>query len=256
MSRVFFYIFLLFSFHCYAHFESNDYPHISKKIWDQVEPYFLSKKIKIKKKLDTLFLGLNQNFSKENLIQNGFTFCIDHHLHIHALKHPSVQGYIIKLIPSSDKKSIDWEQWIKRIKGAKIIKNEIKRQKYDRIMVVPKKWIYPFPKNVVSNDEINPHYFALIATDMNILDVSKNHHWFRSKTTQMHLEAIFTMATLIGLADSCKVANIPWTKDGKLAYVDTESYYQWPINYHLLLEFLSSKNKQIWKMMISSPYAR
>ncbi len=75
-----------------------------------------------------------------------------------------------------------------------------------------------------------------------------NTKFYRSLSKKV-LRAIYTITKTYGLSDCCNKNNLPVCKDGKLAFVDTESYKKWPVNTHQMLEFLSNEGRVYWKQL-------
>ena len=55
-----------------------------------------------------------------------------------------------------------------------------------------------------------------------------------------------------GLKDSVFPDNIPFTKDGKMAFIDTEHHHLWPVDYYRLERYLSPEMKTYWKNLTHS----
>ena len=96
---------------------------------------------------------------------------------------------------------------------------------YESIFKVPKKWIYLLP------DEPSPphHYlrkvFILVEEDMDLYDDKTNEkRWGSRWVTEDLLEALFTLTTELGLADCTKPKNCPFSMDGKVAFIDTQTF--------------------------------
>ena len=86
---------------------------------------------------------------------------------------------------------------------------------------------------------------------MNIVDKAKNKKKYRESITENQLFALFNVMNSVGLADSVHIYNIPFCKDGKIAFIDTEMHHLWPIAFHLLTPSLSLKMQECWKKLTS-----
>ena len=66
--------------------------------------------------------------------------------------------------------------------------------------------------------------------DVQILSSEENSFYWKSKlVTKDLLEAVVHVVTDTGLVDSVKIDNIPFTKEGKIAFIDTEAHHIWPV---------------------------
>jgi hypothetical protein len=66
------------------------------------------------------------------------------------------------------------------------------------------------------------------------------------------LKALYTVITELGLFDCAKPANCPISKDGRVAFVDTQSYHSKKVKYHKLTHFLSPNMRQYWLSLIAA----
>jgi hypothetical protein len=137
---------------------------------------------------------------------------------------------------------------VTRVQAANTIRSAIALYGYKSIFKVPKKWIYPLPDNSSPPDtpEYMRKHFILIAEDMKLLDHKENKNRYRHSMKKSTMQALYFICEELGLADSPRSSNLPWTKDHYLAFVDTEAFQRWPVKYHPFLEYLSKENRQIW----------
>ncbi len=221
--------------------------------WEAVRPYLFLEDKSVKTTLDKLFGNARVTADREALLEHGFTLTPTQGLHVIVAGHPKLSGYLLKIIV--DKYDInheglgeDWEQWIRRIEGERLIREGIKKLGYRDIFKVPHQWVYPLPNGPRPYDEpgYDPRSFILIVEDMKLATKEKNSKHFK-RLEKWELEAIYEIATQYGLADCCNRNNLPLCKDGKMAFVDTEIYNQWPVDYHQMLQYLSDRGREYWK---------
>lgn len=53
------------------------------------------------------------------------------------------------------------------------------------------------------------------------------------------LEAFYYLVKSEGLSDSVYAFNLPFCRDGKLAFIDTEHHHEWPVYFQRTLKYLS-----------------
>lgn len=219
----------------------------------KVRPFFIEKDHPIKSKLDDIF-------SKARVIQNvqsmekaGFIKPFPRHAtHVVFTKHPDLPGYVIKAYLDDDLRYhrgiTEYEHWCKRIKGAKAIQELINKHHLGDIFKTPKKWIYTLPKKPKPKKPCLKKDYILVEEDMDIYnDQGNKKHWRSAKVTKRTLDSLDLIITALGLRDCAKIDNLPFGKDGRIAFIDTESYNVWPIPYHVLDGSLSPENKAYWK---------
>lgn len=240
---------LLLFVSCSSLLAAGEHPYVTDEVWQRVKPFFLPDAHPIKLRLDRLFRGRRLTATEKTLVDAGFTFPSQVGLHITPVLHKEIEGYLLKIYVDYKKTECDWEEWLKRIEGADRIRSAIAALGYNKEFKVPKKWIYPLPINPPPPE--GPDYirknFILVVQNMWTLPLRENHSTWRKQTTKSQLDALYEIVTMLGLRDSCRVANVPRCQDGKIAFVDTEYYDHWPVNYHPLIEFLSKENRLYWR---------
>lgn len=199
--------------------------------------------------LKKIFSKSDSDLTPQTIKKLGFKILDNLGLHVLVAKHPSLPGYVFKFFKYGEFPGIDWQHWINRIEGAKLIQEGIDTFGYKKFFKVPKKWLFKTNATQMIEGVKYPCYI-LIAEDMQPESRKVNHKIWRSQTTSKILIALHKMIKTYGLRDSARVANVPYCKYGKIAFVDTEAYNSWPVNYHPLLEFLSSKNKNYWRALV------
>ncbi|CRX39078.1 hypothetical protein [Estrella lausannensis] len=199
--------------------------------------------------LERLFNDSSATLTPEYIQSLGFTFLNQMGLHVLVAKHPGMHGYVFKFFQYNVFPGIDWRYWIQRVEGAKLIKEGIRQFGYEKLFKVPRKWLFKTPCLQVIEGRTYPS-FILIAEDMRLVPFEENQKLWRKKTTEATLIALHKMIKTYGLRDCARITNVPWCKDGKIAFVDTETFHSTSLNYHPLVEFLSRKNKIRWEHIV------
>jgi len=231
-------------------------PFISEEVWNEYEPYFLPEDMPEKEALDRIFHKKRVLSSIESLRKAGFLI-VKKSAKIIVVRHASLRGYLLKVFLDKPGKLAemggDEAPWLKRrIDGAKVIQDAINLHGYQNIMKVPKKWLYPLPADPPPKQEENRRNFVLLVEDMHALSVYKNRIAYRERMTPELTLALYTMIKENKLYDSIHPGNVPFCKDGKLAFLDTE-YYNFdllPISYFILSQFLSTGIRDYWQQLV------
>lgn len=227
-------------------------PHVPLEVWDAVKPYFFPTNHPLKRSLDELFSNTRVTLSPETFKKAGFHVRVRKIDNIFASKHKKLKGLIVKAYLDTQPVHDDWALWLQREHGAELIRQCIKRYGYEHLCAVPTKWIYPLPldPSPPSNSTYIRKNFILIAEDMRILSRERNADTYRYYITEEHLDALYVILTEAGLIDSIYISNIPFNKDGKIVFIDTEHYGKGPIRYEELFRRLSPKMQLYWESLI------
>lgn len=215
----------------------------------EAKPHLLPKSHPIYGTLSEIFSKTNDPLTKTTIQPLGFEILDKLGLHVIVAKHRQMKGYVFKFFKYHEFPGVDWQHWIKRINGAKLIQEGINKLGYQKIFKVARKWLFK-TKSMQSKDGKNYPAYILIAEDVKPKPVKKNQHAWRYQTSEITLDALHTMLRFYGLRDCARIHNVPYCEDGKIAFVDTESYQSWPVNYHPLIEFLNKTNRKIWKHLV------
>lgn len=214
---------------------------VPSEIWEKIEPYFLPSDHPIKENLDQFF-QTRVTESLESFQKAGFKNAfLREPTNIVFGKHPLFKGYLFKVYLDSQPSLCEWDNWVKRIDGAKAIKECIDQHCFTHF-VVPNKWIYPLPQD---NYEKN---FILIVEEIPLLKGKENSIKYKKGMTPQILDELFCIITEAGLLDSVFRNNIPFAKTGQIAFIDTEHSGFPPecIPYGRLLPYLSKEMQVYW----------
>lgn len=227
----------------------------SGEAWEAVQGYLLPYGDPLRGELDRIFGASRVTADEASLREAGFTLTPDQGLHVFVASHKRLKGYLIKVVldkdtPNTAGKGADWEHWIRRIEGERVIRQGISDLGYKKYFKVPRQWIYPLPVSPrgVTKSGYTPKGFILVVEDMKLEPKDMNTLLYRTMKYK-YLEMIYRMTTKYGLSDCCNKHNLPWCRDGKMAFVDTESFHRWPVDYHRMIEFLSTDGRVYWKKL-------
>lgn len=225
------------------------------EINEAVRPHLLPASHSIKPFLDALFSTTRATFSLESLEEAGFRFSAPRKFtHLIVARHPALPGYILKLyvdVQRYHKDLPEWDFWVKRVEGAERLREEIKKRAVEVFFKVPHKWIYVLPEEPKPVAGYYPKQTILVEEDMDILGDKENKElWASSYVSFWLLETLFQLLKEVGLYDGAKPDNIPFSHDGRMAFVDTQTFGHSAVRYKKLLPYLSKENQGYWKSLI------
>lgn len=229
----------------------SDYPELSYEQWQNIAPYLLPDTHPVKENLDRIFEYSNALGTRNTLIEAGFTLHEGGFSKTTIARHKDLNGVFIKLYLDDQPEINELYKLMKRIKGAERAKISIVQHHWEHLFKVPRKWLYILPEN--ASYSAYPHKkFVLVAEDMHLLPKKKNYDLWRYQTSKSLLNKVYTILTEAGLSDSAYPFNMPYSKDGRIAFVDTEHYNVWPVVYDNLSKYLSSEMRSYWQELIEN----
>lgn len=234
--------------------QASPYPTVTDAEWEKIVPHLIPDAHPAKPALDKAFMNDRASVYDIGALKNkGFFHPSVKGLHVHTLFHHELPGYLLKIYRYAyhgfTPKGNDWQSWLQRIEGAEKIRHQIESRNYQKYFVVPKKWIYALPHDPTRDVPIN---FILVVEDMNLVSKEMNLKYYQKYITKNHLKRVFKIVTDVGLSDGCSHNNLFWTKNKKLAFVDTESHGRWPVHYYRMLEYLTPTMRSYWKRYVIS----
>lgn len=204
----------------YPNFSNN--PRITEHMQRRMAPYLLPLDSPLKPILDEIFVheGIIKNV--RSLRQAGFSILfLQKRSFIVVAKHPKVQGYLFKIYLDTKGVSKDdmvgWELLTTRCIVAQKIKTIIRKNKIRRFTVADK-WLYPLPP-VKQRGRAEP--VILLVKDMRIYNRGDSRRIWRSKVTRKDLKELYAVLGR-GYGSAFLHGNVPYTKSGKFAFIDTE----------------------------------
>lgn len=138
--------------------------------------------------------------------------------------HPSIPGYLIKSYPllgdPLDHYRHRVRNYVKRLEGAEAVRRYIATSGAGHL-VVPRKWLYRVPPSFATLAAPKGKY-VLVVERVELLSHKESAiRWW--EISRDLLEEFFRMAVATGFNDMT-LHNLPWTPDGKIALIDTESF--------------------------------
>ncbi|MFV0340753.1 MAG: hypothetical protein ACK5MA_09055 [Parachlamydiaceae bacterium] len=225
------------------------YPDFTKEEWFQITPYLLPNTHPSKESLDRLFQSDRFTNSYKTLRKKGFEPKGPGSKGAIVVKHKDLPGILVKFF-SDDRQINELNQFLKRINGAHIAKEIIAKYKLEWILKVPNKWLYILPREPLSTGAY-PKNLVLIVEDMELVTREENElQWKSDDMTKAKLDAIYILLKIGGFIDLILPINLSFSKDGRLAVVDTEDYHRWPIPYKRLSKHLSKEMTRYWNELI------
>lgn len=217
-----------------------------------LKPYLLPQDHPAKPILDKIFKKSRALTSLKTMMRAGFVNPKPRKFtHLIVTRHPDLPGYVIKAYLDAQrfpKNKPEHHFWLLRIKGARMIEKTIHKYGWENIFKVPKKWIYPLPRRPHPLPDLPAKHYILIEEDMEILNDKENRkEWESSAVSKELLSHLYKLLEKSGLHDCAKPDNIPFSKDGKIAFIDTQTFEEWPVAYNKLDEYLKPKMRNYWR---------
>jgi hypothetical protein len=178
--------------------------------------YLLPQPHPLNNPLQNLFSHPHMFESAKELEKAGFQVRVSHELMVAA--HPTIPRYFIKKFNDSIPQEQQLKNFIKRIEGAELLRNYIKKHHFKHL-VVPKKWLYKLPASFPGQS------YVLIVEKMDIYDDWENPQGEARKLYyHMHKEVLTELCTILQDLGGCDSLprNHPLTRSGKIAFIDTE----------------------------------
>jgi len=228
--------------------------HIEEDVWNRVEPHLLPEDHPIKPVLDKIFSESRAILGIKSLKKAGFIKPFARKwTHLVVTRHPDVPGYIFKLYLDAQryfKGKKEYDHWLERIEGVTMIKTEIQKRGWTDTFKTPIKWIYALPAEPSPPKEFKRKNFILVEQDMDILGTQENYDMWKSEAvTEELLTQFYTICEELGLHDCAKPDNAPFSRDGKIAFIDTQTFYYWPVLYKKMTPYLSKERQTQWKAL-------
>ena len=140
-----------------------------------------------------------------------------------------------------------------RIQGAKAIRKFIKANNWQEQFKVPQKWIYTLPEKPAPPRDFLSKRYILVEEDMSLHSHDENkYQWGSEIVTTELLDHLFQMLNELGLHDCASIDNIPFSIDGRIAFIDTQTFNQWPVDFGKLSRYLTQEMKIYWDQLVKN----
>lgn len=133
-------------------------------------------------------------------------------------RHDAMPGYLFKKHANLVDLSKQQRNYERRIEGADRVRSFSARRQLHRILV-PHKWLYELPKNFGTKKQTA---YVLIVECLPILDLFASERAYGSIDANLLGELCVVLHEFYGLDFS--MTNAPFTEDGRIAFIDTESW--------------------------------
>lgn len=224
---------------------------IDSASWEAAKPYLIPENHPMRAKLDSIFSKTRATTSIETFKKAGFKYlALRKWDNVIVAWHPKLKGHLVKVYLDDQIGIPDQETLMQRIYGAEKIRTSINEFGYQKMFKVPKKWLYPLPDRPASLPGLQRKKFIIVEEDMEIVSSYNNEQLWKKSVNQKTLAALFHLLETLGLKDSVYITNIPFSTDGRIAFIDTEHYSKWPVSHDKLLRFLSHRNQLYWNELI------
>jgi|JI9StandDraft_1071089.scaffolds.fasta_scaffold02994_4 hypothetical protein len=205
--------------------------------------YLLPETHPLKEPLAKLFLDPTTLESPEKLFEKGFKpIALKKQGTLFIGTHHTLPGYVVKfyLLPATaHEANSNYHTLLQRCRGAKKIRDLLKEGQ-SSLFAVPDKWLYELPYS----SETYPLYI-LLATDMQILNLTDSASAWKHKVTKEHLQELLAIIKT-GSASFGLTKNVPYTKSGRFAFIDTE-YPDRELDLREFTPYFSQEMQRAWK---------
>src|SRR5262249_5541250 len=145
------------------------------------------------------------------------------------------------------KKKPEHHYWMLRIQGAQAIRNCIEKNNWHAQFKVPQKWIYSLPETPAPPRDFLAKQYILVEEDMQLVQYKENKvKWCIPAISAELLDHLFELLDELGLHDCASIDNIPFSVDGRIAFIDTQTFHEWPVDYGKLTRYLSKEMRVYW----------
>ncbi|KAF3361470.1 hypothetical protein PHSC3_001844 [Chlamydiales bacterium STE3] len=233
----------------YPNFDNN--PFITRQMRNRMRPFLVPLNHPLKPILDSLFATrVTENYS--TIVNSGFhILSCQESSFIKVVTSPHLPEYIFKIYPDDEirkKQNLPGWHWLSnRCEGARRIKRFIKKNKI-KYFKVPEKWLYPLPPFPNPNSPA-PQPVILIEDNMHIVSLKETREAWYTKVTKKHLDELYHILSN-DMGSSFLSGNIPYCKDGKFAFVDTE-YPKRKISLRTVKSYLSPEMQAYWQSLLN-----
>lgn len=209
----------------------------------------------IKADLDRLFSSSRATFNLESLQEAGFSKTAPRKTtKLLVTKNPQFPGYVFKLFLDVQRffYNPEYSIWVDRIITVNKLREEIHSRGLDAKFKVPQKWIYVLPAKPAVEEGYFAKHYLLVAEDMDIFSDKENTALWKSDfITHELLDDLYILVRDLGLRSFTKPENLPFSRDGRIAFIDTQ-FMGKSVEFEELTSFLSKENQAYWEALIKN----
>jgi hypothetical protein len=227
----------------------------SRTVLQEVSPYLIPENHPAKKKLDKIFSKSRALATMNSMKRAGFDASPPRkYTHLVIARHPKLKGLVIKAYLDSQRypgNKPEHVYWLLRVKGSLLLRESIQAHQWEHLFKVPKKWIYELPAKPRPPATMLRKYFILVEEDMDLCSHEENLERWKNETvaTKSFLKKFFILLNEIGLADCAKPDNSAFSVDGRVAFIDTQTFHE-IVAYEKMVPFLPESMKDYWKQLV------
>jgi hypothetical protein len=238
----------------YPNFYDN--PYLTDRMQVTIAPYLLPLDHPMKPTLDSIFSQSRVVQDQKTLTDAGFQIIAGPmpRSFVIVARHPQVPGFVFKIYLDSEERCREenphWKSLAKRCAGAFGIRQIITRNNI-RHFSVPDKWLYILPLHPFSNVQ-NLEPIVLMETDMQLESYEVTKQMWKTGITEEYLDELYFILKqgFGGHGTACLSVNVPFTKQGKFAFTDTESSRA-ELRLKNIKKYLSKDMEQYWDGLIN-----
>ena len=238
----------------YNDFETN--PYITAEEKELIRPFLLPIDHPMRPNMDAIFLPARAVVDKNAFLNAGFDILfLQPRSFIAVGRHPLLPDYLIKANFDTTLELKDdvpaWQWFVQRCVGVGQVEKIIQKYKIKHC-VTPKKYIYPLPPEPSPPDSVNysRKTIVLLVDDMHLVDEETNLRYWKTIITESHLNELYMIMSRAN-GRSYRADNIPFNKDKKIAFIDTEYPTAQP-NYKQIRRYLSKTMRHYWDELVAA----
>lgn len=218
----------------------------------EAKPFLIPLDHPAKPVLDMIFQSARVVDSWNGLTVAGFEVLFSQETsYVKVVRHPLLPGYLLKLYLDDEtriKQGVPGWQWlVKRCEGVARVRKMIKKQKMSYFKA-PRKWLYVLPSAFPTPGPIRQP-FVLLVTDMNLVSREETRMAWKTVPNKALLDELYYILSH-GSGSRFLTGNIPYTRSGKFALIDTE-YPKRKISMEKATEYLSPEMQIYWRKLIA-----
>ena len=238
----------------YPNFHDN--PLLTNQMRSMIADHLIPLNHPMKPVLDSIFSQSRVLENERTLVEAGFDVLVPPmpSSYIIVARHPKMPGYVFKLHLDSENRSRKqlphWIWLVRRCAEAKKIRKTIKRKKI-RYFSVPDKWIFVPPAYPFSS-ALNPQPIIVVETDMELVSEEETKNMWNKGIKTKHLDELYSIIKHGYGGDSVLylIYNIPFTKNNKFAFIDTEGPQSKNPKLKFIKRYLSKEMQKYWDSLI------
>ncbi len=211
----------------------------------------------LQKPLKKIFSDPQVLKNPRRFVEAGFVVISERPSGMFVASHPKLPGHLVKVYIESQKTKPNWQWAVFRCIGVTKIRKLIEEYNLD-YFAVPNKWIYPVgPIENEDNLIENTTPAVLVVTDMRLVGRTASKEAWKTIPDKTIIQQLYCILSH-GYSSCLLGSNIPYTKKGEFACIDTENP-QRPLPLHHVSRHLSEEMADYWEYLVrtdgrGSPY--